>query len=138
MLRYAHEVFEQVAKAKGKPAKIKLLRENDNMVVRTILFATFSDRVTFLLPEGRPPFTLAEAHNHPTDLKRQLGEIKYFIKGGVGDRMIKFKREQKFIQLLEGVHPKDAEVILTMVSKQSPAAGVDANLVKEAFPDLLK
>lgn len=138
MIKYTHEVFDMVAKATKKEDKIKILRENDTIVLRTVLFATYSDKVKFNLPEGTPPYTPSAPHNPATDLKRQLGELKYFIVGSAGDRMIKFKREHKFVQLLEGIHPRDAEMVLTMVAKKSPAKGVTENVVKEAFPDLLK
>ena len=138
MIRYVHEVFDLVAKAAKKEEKIKILQDNDNIVLRTVLFATYSDKVKFNLPEGTPPYTPSAPHNTASDLKRKLGELKYFIVGSAGDNMVKFKREHKFVQLLEGIHPRDAEVVLTMVAKKSPAKGITVNVVKEAFPDLLK
>jgi len=42
-----------------------------------------------------------------------------------------------FIQLIESVHPKDAELILLMIEKKSPAKGLTKAVVKEVFPNLI-
>ena len=64
-------------------------------------------------------------------------KFKYFVKGGEGDKMQKVKREQIFIGLLEGVHPEDAKVVLSMINKKT-LKGITRPVVEEAFPNLLK
>ena len=63
-------------------------------------------------------------------------KFKYFVKGGQGDKMPKYKREQIFIGILEGVHPEDAKVVLSMINKEK-FKGITEPVVKEAFPNLL-
>ena len=62
--------------------------------------------------------------------------FKYFVKGGVGDTLPKFKREQIFIGILEGVHPEDAKLVVNMINKKK-IPGISRPVVEEAFPKLL-
>ena len=63
--------------------------------------------------------------------------FKYFVKGGPGDKLQKVKREQMFIGILEGVHPEDAKLVISMINKQKPN-GLSRPIVEEAFPKLLQ
>lgn len=47
-----------------------------------------------------------------------------------------YKRESMFIQLLEGIHPEDAKIVLQVKDKK-PFKGISAAVVKEAFPSIL-
>ena len=47
------------------------------------------------------------------------------------------KRERMYLGMLEGIHPKDAELIVNMTNKSAPKY-ITRNIVEEAFPDLLK
>jgi len=42
-----------------------------------------------------------------------------------------------FIDMLEGIHPKDAELLILMKDKKSLAKGITKKLVEEAFPKLI-
>lgn len=135
---YTFEVFEKVAAAKTKEEKVQILRENATDAVKNILVGTFNQDIMWLIPDGRPPFNPAGEHNHATDLRRRLNEFRWFVKNGPGEQTIKFKREARFIRLLEGIHPKDAEMVLLMVAKKTPAKGLTKDIVQEAFPGLIR
>ncbi len=94
-------------------------------------------KVEWNLPEGSPPYQASAAHNHPTNLLRENSKFKYFVKGGPGDKMPKYKREQIFIGMLEGVHPEDAKLVVSMINKKK-LTGITRPVVEEAFPGLLK
>ena len=51
--------------------------------------------------------------------------------------MQKYKREQIFIGILEGVHPEDAKIVISMINKQN-IKGLSRPVVEEAFPGLLQ
>ena len=51
--------------------------------------------------------------------------------------MMKPKRERLFIELLESIHPKDADLVVSMIAKKS-IKGINRKLIDEAFPGLLK
>ena len=75
--------------------------------------------------------------NDPGRKLRENTKFKYFVKGGPGEKMQKYKREQIFIGILEGVHPEDAKLIVSMINKQKPN-GLSRPIVEEAFPKLLQ
>ena len=45
--------------------------------------------------------------------------------------------ENQFIQLLEGLHPTEAKLLLNVVKKKLPYKGLTSRLVNQAFPNLL-
>ena len=64
--------------------------------------------------------------------------FKYYLKGlRDSEKLMGVKRERMFIDMLESIHPRDAELVCNMINKKPPMKGITEKLVKEAFPDLL-
>ena len=59
-----------------------------------------------------------------------------FVEGG-NDGLTTLRREQLFVQLLEELHPKEAEVLIQVKDKKLKYRGLTYKLVKETFPDLI-
>lgn len=138
-VKLVHEVIDLARNKRSKAEKIEVLQQNESWALKDILRGTFDDSVEWNLPKGEaPPYTASEEHNAPANLLRQNTQFKYFVKGGPGDKMPKFKREKIFLGLLESVHPKDAELVIGMINKKLPVNGITKNVVKEAFPNLIK
>jgi hypothetical protein len=134
------EVFEAVAAAKTRKAKVKILQDNNRMPVRDVLQGTFDPRVQWNLPEGTPPYTpQADGPPPPNTLLKEHMKFKYFVKGNrTSDDLDSIRRERMFIDILESVHCKDAAIMVSMINKQKPEyEGLTEKLVKEAFPDLI-
>jgi hypothetical protein len=134
---YLHEIFELIDKASAKKEKVELLKKHDSIALKNILKGTFDDAIEWNLPDGVPPYTPSESHNAPTNLLKRYDQFKYFVKKGPGANLNQIKREMMFIRLIESIHPKDAELVLNMVAKKSPAKGLTKALVKEVFPSLI-
>lgn len=132
-----YEIFEKVAKAKKKADKVKVLQENDSIALRDVLQGTFDSRVVWLLPEGKPPYTPSKEETTPSTLLRQNKMFTYFVKGGKGDNLVPVKRENIFIGMLEGIHPKDAEIMLDYVIAKKAPPGITKALVNTAFEGLI-
>ena len=47
------------------------------------------------------------------------------------------KREKMFLDILEVIHPKDADVVVGMINKKMPYKGITKKLVQEALPGLI-
>lgn len=137
MKKYVYEVLSEVASKKKKEEKVNVLKKNASWALKDIIRGSMDSKVMWNLPEGAPPYTESEEHNHPTDLLREYKQFAWFVKGGKGDKLPAYKRERIFIGLLEGVHPQDAKVIIGMINKEAPK-GVTRNIVEEAFPGLLR
>jgi len=137
MAKYILEVLEEAQKKRTKAEKIEVLKKNESWALKDVLRGTFDSIVQWELPEGTPPYTASEPHNHPTNLLRENTKFAYFVKGGKSGQMPKFKRERLFIGVLEGIHPEDAKVVIDMINKKPPKY-ITRPIVEEAFPGLLK
>ncbi len=136
--REVFEIFEEFEKATNKAQRKEvLLKYSDVTALLDILRGTFDDALEFNLPKGRPPFTPNLPESVPSSLHRKHREFGYFVKGAVADSMPAWKRERMFIQMLESIHPSDAELVLSMVEKKSPVKFLTKKLVQEAFPKLI-
>jgi len=134
--KYVYEVLEEARKAKTKEQKVKILKDNESFALKDILRGSYDTRIKFNLPDGIPPYKASDPYNHPSSWLRQNQQLKYFVKGGVGDKMPAFKREAIFIGLLESIHPQDAKHVVDMINKTAPK-GVTKAVVTMAFPELL-
>ena len=136
MKQYIYEVLEEVAKKRSKADKIKVLKENETWALKDVLKGTSDDRITWIIPDGDPPYQPSEAHNHPSNLIKENKKFAYFAKGGPGTKLPAIKRENLFIGLIEGIHPEDARVVINMINK-IPIKGITKPIIEEAFPGLL-
>ena len=133
------EMVEEFSKAKNKNSRVKILTKyGDVRAFTDILRGTFDDSLEFNLPEGKPPYTPNIEESIPSTLLKLHKNFGLFVKGGPGKDMPAYRSEFKFIELLESIHPKDADLVLSMVSKKSPVKSLTKELVKEAFPDLIR
>lgn len=138
MTKLVYEVIQEASQKKTKKDKVEVLKSNESWALKDILRGTFDDKISWLVPEGTPPYTPSQDHNSSSSLLRQNVQFAYFVKGGKGEKMMKAKREQIYITLLESIHPKDAELVIAMVSKKFPYKGITKDIVKEAFPGLIQ
>ena len=51
--------------------------------------------------------------------------------------MKNYLREKMFLDIIESIHPKDAELVVQMINKDLKLKGITKSLVKEAFPGLI-
>ena len=137
MVKLVHEILIEVSKKRKKQDKIQLLKNNESWALKDIIRGSMDKTLVWNLPEGDVPYTPSDAHNAPTNLLREHKKFRYFVKGGVGDKMIAPKRENIFIGLIEGIHPSDAKLVVDMINKRVPK-GLTREIVQEAFPGLLK
>ena len=49
------EILKLIDEADSEKRKIKLLKKNDNFILRTILQGNFSEQIKFDMPKGSPP-----------------------------------------------------------------------------------
>jgi hypothetical protein len=137
MVKFIHEILNEVGGKKKKADRIQILKTNESWALKDIIRGSMDETVQWNLPEGDPPYTACEPHNAPTNLIRENKKFRYFAKGGTGDSMIPAKRQNLFIGLIEGIHPLDAKLVIDMINKRVPK-GLTREIVQEAFPGLLK
>jgi len=134
---FVYEVIDLLNTKKTKEEKIKVLKDNESWALKDIIRGSMDSTIKWNLPVGAPPYTPSRPESTPTNLLKENGKFKYFIAGGPGSKLPSFKRESLFIGLIEGIHPKDALLVIDMISKKTPK-GLTRPIVKEAFPGLLR
>jgi hypothetical protein len=135
---YCFEILEKVSKAKSKIDKIAILQEQrNNWPLQDILRGTFDDTVQWLLPSGSVPYEPAETLSHASDWTSNNKKLAYFVKGGPGEKVMRAKREKMFLDILETIHPRDAELLVGMINKKIPLKGITKKLIQEAYPKLI-
>lgn len=132
------EILQKVSSAKTKKEKVDLLQEYNNNGLRSILIINFDESLKFLLPEGDVPFNANEAPagTDHTRLDHEYKGLYRYFKGG--DSTIKsMKREQLFVQLLEGLHKDEAELLILACNKELQSKyRVTKAVVEQAFPQI--
>ena len=130
------EILQKVSSAKTKKEKVELLQEYNSQGLRSLLIINFDDSLEFLLPEGEVPFTPndAPAGTEHTRLTQEYKGLYRFFKGG--DASIKgMRREQLFVQLLEGLHADEANMLVSACNKDLQSKyRITKAVVAEAFP----
>lgn len=132
-----HEILQKVSNAKTKTEKIKLLQEFNSQALRSILIINFDESVVSLLPPGEPPFKKNEAPEgtEHTLLEKEVRLLHHFFKGGSSIKQP--KREMMFIQMLEGLHEGEANVLILAKDKQiGKRWKITKQCVEEAFPQI--
>ena len=131
-----HEILTKVNNAKDKPKKIEVLRKYDTNELRMFLKGAFDEKLEWLLPEGKPPYTPNEAPvgTEHTWLKQEVKRMFHFLKGG-NPQLSQMKRDNMFIQMLEGLCAEEAELLIWAKDGElnKHYKGLTANLIKEAF-----
>lgn len=71
-----------------------------------------------------------------TSLRNEYKKLFNFVKGG-NDGLNSIRRETMFIQILEGLHPLEAEMLILVKDKKlSDKYKITIDQVKEAYPDI--
>jgi len=130
------EVLKKVHNAKTKDKKIAILKENDSDSLRMVLKSSFDPNIEWVFPDGDVPYQkneAAEGTEH-TVLRKEARKLFRFIKGG-DNTIPQFKKENLFIQMLEGLHESEAQLIIDAKDKKLHQVykGLSDNVVKEAF-----
>ena len=132
-----NEVLQKVSNAKTKAQKIKLLKEHNTPALRSILIANFDESVISMLPDGEVPYKKNDApeDTEHTKLAHEYRKLYLFFKGGAN--VSQTRRETLFIQLLEGLHEKEAEVLTLVKDKKiGKRWKITRQCVEEAFPNI--
>ena len=164
---FAFEVLDAVSNQKTKAKKIEALKRYEDISLKSILIWNFDDSIISVLPPGEVPYvgyedqtsysgTLTTKLTHDirtmhendsfslgagdkqghTTIRREWKYFYLFVKGG-NDALKSIRRETMFINILEGLHPLEAE-ILTLVKdkKLGEVYNITKDVVVEAYPDI--
>lgn len=136
-----HEIFDKFSLLSTKKERIEFLQSNKNPIFLQFLQNAFNPNVQYY--ESKFPGLYIE----PTDMlpgieystiAQELRRAYLFQKGNpTADALTEQKRKELLTQILESLHPREADFFVRMLSKNLKVPFLTVNLIKEAFPVLL-
>ncbi len=161
---FVFEVLELASKQRSNVKKVEVLQTYQHDSLKSIFIWNFDSSVISLLPEGDVPYGNADEQSvysgtlsenlmreasggasatgqdldgrGRTSLRREYQNLYHYVQGG-NNSLSTIRREMMFINLLQGLHPKEAEVlILTKDKKLTDKYKISFENVKEAYPDI--
>lgn len=135
---FVHEILEQVSKQRTKAKKIEALKEHRSDALVSLLIWNFDDTVISMLPDGEVPYERSEVPlgTDHTSLRKEYRNLYHFVKGG-NDTLSKTRRESMFIQMLEGLHPTEADILCLVKDKLLTSKyKITRAVIEEAYPDI--
>ena len=133
------EVFEKFESLTKKEDKVKFLKENNHPALQDILRINFDADVVSVLPAGAPPYEKDDAPkgHSSSSLFKLHKQFKYFFKGPFANQVQPIRREGIFLNILESIHPTEADVLVAAKDRKLKVKGLTKALVDEAFPGLI-
>ena len=163
---FLFEILQIVNKQRSAAKKVEALRKFNCPALKTIFIWNFDETVVSVLPEGDVPYaaldkesgfngTLSEKIQDAVKKMEELDTISLgandqgrstirkearkfynFVKGG-NDALSSIRRETMFINILSGLHPLEAEIlVLTKDKKLDTKYKVTKDIVAQAYPDI--
>jgi len=136
---FIHEILDLVNEQRSKAKKIEVLKEYETDALKSLFIWNFDPSVVSLLPEGEVPFNKNEVPvgTDHTSLRREYRQLYHFVKGG-NDQLSGLRRESMFIQMLEGLHPEEADILCLVKDGQlNKKYKLTREIVETAYPDII-
>ena len=130
------EILDKLGKIKSKKDKVSHLKEYNSDSLRMVIKASFDPKIKWSLPEGEVPFRAKDAPEgtEHSVLSYDARKMWHYIEGG-DPTLSQNKRETMFVQLLESLHPDEADILVAAKDKvlHQKYKGLSKNVVMEAF-----
>jgi hypothetical protein len=163
---FIFEILQLASKQRSNSKKVEVLKKYEHPSLKVIFVWNFDESVISNLPEGEVPYSGLNEQNSfsgtlsgkITDAVSKMEEINTnslgsqdqgrssirkeytkffnFVKGG-NDGLSSMRRETMFINVLEGLHPLEAEIIcLCKDKKLETKYKITKEIVSQAYPDI--
>ena len=164
---FVFEVLDLVSKQRTQAKKIEVLKKYEDPSLKAILIWNFDLSLVSVLPEGEVPYSgydeqntytggvsakiseevrsmhaqgnfslgVSDGQGHTT-IRREFKHFYRFIRGG-DDGLNNLRRESMFINILEGLHPLEAEIVILCKDKRlGEVYKITQDVVAQAYPDI--
>ena len=129
-------ILQLIEDADSEKKKVKILKKNDNFVLRTILQGNFNDNIKFDMPDGTPPLKELDEDTKVINLDDNL--MKKICKT-IDRKIHQWARERAFTECINNLDEEERDIIVAMkdktISELYPS--ITYELVKEAYPKIL-
>ena len=163
---FAYEVFDAASKQRTKAKKVEVLQTYKHPSLVTLFVWNFDSSIISLLPEGDVPYgntgedqqvtgTLSDKINDAVEKMGEMGsnslgsqdqgrasiraeykKFYNFCKGG-NPSLSNLRRETMFINILQGLHPREAEILILVKDKNLESKyKISKEIVSMAYPEI--
>ena len=165
---FVFEVLDAASKQRTKAKKVEVLQRYGDLSLKMILKWNYDTSIVSVLPEGEVPYNDFDDQNNNvltlsgkiddevrrmhetgsfslgssdkeghTTIRREARHFYRFVRGG-DDALNQVRRETMFINILTGLHPLEAEVlVLVKDGKLEDIYKITRDVVEQAFPDIV-
>ena len=165
---FIFEVLDLVSRQRTKPKKVEVLKRYEDPSLKAVLIWNFDNSVVSVLPQGEVPYngydeqtsysgSLSTKITHEirsmhesgsfslgasdtqgrTTIRREYVNFYHFLKGG-NDELNNIRRETMFINILQGLHPLEAEIVsLIKDGRLDEKYKITQEVVAQAYPDII-
>lgn len=164
---FAFEVFNLVSKQRSNAKKVELLKRYEDPSIKALFIWNFDESLISALPEGDVPYAavdeqssfsgtlsekikdavgkMEELHSNSlgsqdqgrSSIRKEYVKFYNFIKGG-NYELSSLRRETMFINVLQGLHPLEAEILCLVKDKKLQTKyNISKQNVSDAYPDII-
>ena len=164
---FAFEVLDAASKQRSKAKKVEVLRRYAHDSILTLFIWNFDETAISALPPGDVPYgntrednsmtgTLSDKINDAVDKMNEMGSASLgsqdqgkasirkaytkfynFLKAG-NPSLSNLRRETMFINILEGLHPLEAEILVLVKDKRlTEKYKITKDVVSAAYPQIV-
>ena len=163
---FSFEVLTLVSSQKTNVKKVELLKRYEDPSLKAIFIWNFDESLISALPEGDVPYASTGEQNSfsgtvsdkvkdavnkmeelgsnslgmndqgQTTIRKEYTRFYNFIRGG-NDGLSSLRRETMFINMLQGLHPLESEILILVKDKKLETKyKISKQIVSEAYPDI--
>ena len=164
---FIFEVLNLVSKQRTNIKKVEVLQKYNDPSLRAIFIWNFDESVTSSLPPGIVPYssvgeqgsfsgTLSEKIDDAvgkmseigsnslgsqdqgfSSIRKEYSKFYNFIKGG-NDSLSSLRRETMFINVLQGLHPLESEILCLVKDKKLETKyKITKEIISQAYPEIV-
>ena len=163
---FVFEIFDVITKQRTKVKKVEALKKFNHPSLKALFIWNFDETVISLLPPGEVPYAGVDEQNVSsgtvsgkiddavnkmaelgsnslgaqdqgrTSIRQEFKKFYNFLQGG-NPGLSSLRRETMFINIVQGLHPREAEILCLVKDKKLQTKyKITKELVSEAYPDI--
>jgi hypothetical protein len=163
---FIFEILSLVSKQRTKTKKVELLKKYEHPSLKALFIWNFDESVISVLPPGDVPYasvgeqnsfsgtvsekisdavskmqemgsnSLGSQDQGRSSIRKEYDKFYNFIKGG-NDSLSSLRRETMFINILQGLHPLESEILCLVKDKKlENKYNITKEIVAESYPDI--
>jgi hypothetical protein len=163
---FIFEILQLTSKQRSNVKKVEVLKKYEHPSLKAVFIWNFDQSVVSSLPPGDVPYADVDEQNSfsgtvsgkindavskmeeigsnslgsqdqgRSSIRKEYQRFYNFIKGG-NDGLSSLRRETMFINILQGLHPLEAEIVCLIKDKKLETKyKITKEIVSEAYPDI--